>query len=458
MSSDSHRGSGSPNTGTSQIQILGGGPAGLGAAWFARQNALPFRLYEASNEVGGNCRTLRTGPFLYDTGAHRLHDKDPDVTALIRELLRQDLLPVGSPSAILHRDRFVDFPLHLSGLLRALSPRELIRITSGYLARNSGEASDQQNPSFQDQAIRAYGRQLAEMFLLNYSKKLWGMAPEHLSPQISGGRLKGLNFASFLRTTFTGNDRGRENIDGRFYYPRYGIGMIADALAEGIGMENIQRGTRITALPHDGNRITGIELNGAETIPAGTVVSTLPLTVVLRSLRPAPPDHILEIAGRLKFRNLLLLAFGIRRDALTNNASIYIPDASEPFTRLYESKNRSPFMAPEGMTSVVLELPCQQEDPLWNADPEELKQRGADFLRRKFAVDPAKEIEVFALHRIPFAYPVLETGFEETSRSMTEYLKRFSNLLLTGRSALFRYTHIHDLLKAGKETIRSITG
>lgn len=441
-----------------QLRILGSGPAGLGTAWYARQADLPFRLFEASGEPGGNCRTLRTEAFLYDTGAHRLHDKDPDVTALIQRLLGEDLLPVNAPSAILHGDSFVDFPLHLSGLLRSLSPGELLRIASGFLTRNTGTDSELNTGSFLEKAVRAYGRPLAEMFLLNYSEKLWGLAPEHLSPQISGGRLKGLNFGSFLRTTFLGDDKARENIDGRFYYPRYGIGMIPDALARGIGTENIQYGARITALEHDGRQITGIEMNGTELLPAGTVISTLPLTVLLRSLRPAPPSAILEKATQLKFRNLLLLMFGLRRDYLTGNASIYIPDTSVPFTRLYESKNRSPFMAPEGMTSVVLELPCQRDDVFWNADPDELRKLGEDFLRRAFGVDPGRETEAFALHRIPFAYPILETGFEETARSMMEYLERYDNLHLTGRSALFRYTHIHDLLKAGRETIRNIAG
>ena len=65
----------------SEVLILGGGPAGLSVGYYAQQLWLDFTLIEAGSDLGGNCRTLRLGDFLFDTGAHRVHDKDPDVTS-----------------------------------------------------------------------------------------------------------------------------------------------------------------------------------------------------------------------------------------------------------------------------------------------------------------------------------------------------------------------------------------
>ena len=45
------------------IQILGGGPAGLAAGFYAKKRGLDFVLFEAGSEVGGNCRTIRDGDF-----------------------------------------------------------------------------------------------------------------------------------------------------------------------------------------------------------------------------------------------------------------------------------------------------------------------------------------------------------------------------------------------------------
>ena len=63
-----------------QVHILGGGPAGLAAAYFAKSKGLNFKLIEGSSNLGGNCRTLKLGDCLFDTGAHRFHDKDADTT------------------------------------------------------------------------------------------------------------------------------------------------------------------------------------------------------------------------------------------------------------------------------------------------------------------------------------------------------------------------------------------
>ena len=82
------------------LTILGGGPAGLGVAYYAHRAGLPFVLFEGSSELGGMCRTLRCGEHLYDRGAHRLHDPDPEITRDLVELMGDELIRVEAASAI----------------------------------------------------------------------------------------------------------------------------------------------------------------------------------------------------------------------------------------------------------------------------------------------------------------------------------------------------------------------
>ena len=67
-----------------------------------------------------------------------------------------------------------------------------------------------------------------------------------------------------------------------------------------------------------------------------------------------------------------------------------------------------------------------------------------------------EEVIHYQSYKLPFAYPVLEVGFEEKVASLVAYFETFENLYLTGRSSLFRYLHLHDLFKAGKEVIEQI--
>jgi protoporphyrinogen oxidase len=435
---------------TEHIQILGGGPAGLAVAYHAAKSDLPFTLFEATDQVGGNCRTLRIGDFLFDTGAHRLHDRDDEVTAELRELLGDDLARVSAPSQIYTGGRYVDFPLYFGDIVKKLEPRELVRIA---LENIAGAMRRGEKPAtFEALAIATYGPTLAKRFLLNYSEKLWGKPCSQLSPRVAGNRLKGLNAATFIIRSLLGRDADGRHLDGSFYYPRHGIGEIAGKMAGVIGEERIRYGSRITAIRHDGDAIRSILLNDTEEIAAGRVVSSLPLTRMLAIMDPPPPPSIMKVAGELTYRHLLLAIFCLDREKVSDNASIYFPDAAEPYTRIYESKNRSRMMAPPGQTSIVVEIPCALGDEHWRMNEEEIRRMLIPHLRRSIGLRE-EEIVAFGTHRIPYAYPVLEVGFEERARQLIDYASRFRNLHLTGRSALFQYVHIHDLLALGRRMV-----
>ena len=50
------------------IKIIGGGPAGLAVAYYAKKRNLSFQVYESSNLVGGNCRTVSFDHIKYYLG------------------------------------------------------------------------------------------------------------------------------------------------------------------------------------------------------------------------------------------------------------------------------------------------------------------------------------------------------------------------------------------------------
>ena len=432
---------------TTGITILGGGPAGLAAAYYARKHGLECTVLEAGPHIGGNCRTLRHGEFLFDTGAHRLHDTDPEITAEIRALLGDDIVRVESPSQIYYNGTFIDFPLSPYDVFTSLDIRTLASIAAEQFARLFRRSSA---TNFRDIAIGSYGPTLAGLFLLNYSEKLWGCSADRLSPSVAGRRLKGLNLRTFIVEALYGKRRKTEHIDGVFYYPKYGIGMIFDRVAQAIGTDRIRTECRVTGIRHNGKEICSVTLNGDTTIDVGEVVSSLPLPLLLRMMSPAPPKELLDIAGTMKFRHMVLCVLMLRRDRFSDNASIYFPAPHLPFTRVYESKNRSPFMAPKGMTSLVVELPCFRDDAVWNMEQQVLCTAVAGALEREGLLN-AGDVAECTVVRIPFAYPVLETGFEEKAGRLLDYCAGFANLSVTGRSGQYRYLHIHDLFRSGKE-------
>jgi protoporphyrinogen oxidase len=298
--------------------------------------------------------------------------------------------------------------------------------------------------------VHTYGKTIADLFLLGYTEKLWGAPCDRLSPNVSGKRLKGLIFTTFLKEVFLGTKAKTEHLDGSFYYPRQGIGTIPKALMQFCGAEAIETKAKVTRVFHDGSVVTGIEINGSRRVPVRAAVSTLPLSLLIAALEPVAPAQIRELAAQLKFRDVLLVALFLDRPCISRNASIYFPSREFCFTRLYEPKNRSPELAPPDKTCVVLEIPTQQDHPFWSMDEKVLTRQVVDsFLKTGFIEQ--KEILGSRVHKLPFAYPILEAGFDGKVQTLTDYLRTFGNLKISGRCGKFLYTHLHDMMMFGRD-------
>jgi protoporphyrinogen oxidase len=431
--------------------VLGGGPAGLAVGYYAGKRGVAFTIFEASDHIGGNCITFSHGDFRFDSGAHRFHDKFPDVTAEMRGLLDGDFQKIDAPSSIFFRDRFIDFPLSPLNLMNKLGLQTFFKAGFQLMAaRVSGKDKDK---SFENFAVHTYGKSIAEFFLLGYSEKLWGLPSGRLSPQISGSRMKGLDLKVFLKEAFLGSKAKTEHLDGAFYYPSMGIGTISDKLGSFCGEKNIRKSSRITRIMHDRKKIHAVELNGLDVVDTDFVVSTLPLDNFLRMMYPMPGKDILRISRSLRYRSVLLAAFFLDRESVSDSASIYFPDTDIPFTRVHEPKNRSKKMSPPGKTSLIVETPCQIDDAVWKMPDAQLilmvrsKLINAGLMNKK-------EILGSAVRRMPYAYPVLEIGFEKNIGIISEFLKEFSNLRFSGRNGRFVYGHIHDMMSMGKGIVQ----
>ena len=111
-----------------KIDILGGGPAGLSVAYFARKKGYDICIHEGSSAIGGNCRTIKMGEYRFDTGAHRFHDKIPSITEEVKKLMGNDLKKINVPSKIYFDGRMIDFPLGFHSILKNLKLSEILKI------------------------------------------------------------------------------------------------------------------------------------------------------------------------------------------------------------------------------------------------------------------------------------------------------------------------------------------
>lgn len=434
-----------------KIDIFGGGPAGLFAGYFARKAKFPFTIYEASGSIGGNCTTFSHGEFRFDSGAHRFHDKDPEMTREMMQLMGEDMHEVFAPSYIFHNGKLIHFPITPAGMFSKLDPSTLFKAVY-HLCTDKFTIPEVTN--FKQYAYRKYGRTIADIFLTNYSQKLWGLPTEQLSIDIAGSRLKELNLKSVI-TELLYPKRKARHLEGAFYYPKQGYGRIAEVVGIHCEEKNIQLNSRITRIFHEKKQILGFEVNGVERIAASEVISTLPLSIFIDIMEPAAPKEVAGVVKSMKFRHLKLVCLFLNKESVNHAATIYFPGEQYLFTRVYEPRNRSRLMAPEGKTSLVVEVPYSLGDHIDKMPEEALVEHvRSRLVQAGFFKD--QEVLDATVKMLPFAYPILEKNFGQKLSYVNSFFAEFHNLHHSGRNGKFVYSWTHNMMQYGRDIINEI--
>ena len=435
------------------IDIVGGGPAGLSVGYFAKKEGLEVKIYEASGTVGGNCKTIIDGEFRYDSGAHRLHDKSEYVTNEIKLLLGDKLKRVTSPSKIYYKGTFFNFPISVSDLIYKLDLSLLIKIIyDNILLRLRKRPSPK---SFKQVAYQSYGKTISKMFLISYTEKLWGDDADNLDPTISGGRLKVLNLRSLMKDLFAIKKTDSDHLEGAFYYPELGFGEIFNALGAKIGPANIFLNKKVCNVYHDNIKILSFTDNSGENNLVNNLVYTAPIDELVKSLSPAPPKHILDKLQFIKYRELMICVIYLDLKKFSSNASIYFPDSKCPFTRIYEPKNRSTKMSPIEKTCIVVEVPMGARNVKISSSKEVVYNKVLDYLENKSLINK-ENIIGYKLVKIKSAYPIITLGSVLHIKEIRKYLARFSNLKMIGRNSSFEYLHTHNIMERSRSLINKM--
>ncbi len=429
------------------VVILGGGPAGCGAAYqLRRQGKARVTLVERNPWVGGNAGSFEAGNQFLDFGSHRLHSAcDPEILQDIQGMLGSDLAHRDRHGRIRLRGKWLHFPLKITDLMLRLDRVFAFGVTSNMISRTLSGKVDE-GETFASVLKASLGSTLCEHFYYPYARKLWGREPEELSGIQAHKRVSAGSFAKILKRLV------KPPGDGKFYYPRKGYGQISEAYAEEgrkLGADYLLgwAANKITR-PENISRGFRIELTNkaGETMPidADHIWSTIPVTILCRMMSPEPPAEVIRACGKITYRSMILVYLTLPVDRFTTTDAHYFPEAHIRMTRMSEPKNYFGIDAPEGMTTLCAELPCQQGDEVWNMSDEGL---GRLILEDMAAAGlPAHEpVRVFS-RRLHQAYPIYTMGYEHDLKTMDSWVESIPNLLVYGRQGLFAHDNTHHTL------------
>ncbi len=437
-----------------KITILGGGPAGIGSAYYCYKNKIQYNLFELDSEVGGNCKTFKNKVFSYDSGAHRFHDKDSQTTHDIKKIMGKKLMSIEVPSQIYLNKKFIDFPLSPWNLFKFLGFKnsiiELIKLIILKMKNFNKKINN-----FEEFAFNTYGEKLANLFLIGYSEKLWGLPCKQLSTEIAGKRLRGLNLSTLILELFQLKNTKTKHLDGKFYYPVDGIGSIFTEIKLQTNCNNYFLNHRITKIKHNNELIESIQSNKTKNHTVDYLVSSLSLDILAELMDPKVPKVVYNAIKSIKYRDIILVTFFLDKKNINKNGSMYFPSSNFHFTRIYEAKNRSKKMSPENQTSLSVEIPTYNQSNLWNSS----KSKIQDIIKNELLdleFFNEKEIIDIEVKKINKAYPILDINYKSKIKLIMDYFSQFKNLTINGRNGKFQYTHIHDHFRDARNIIENL--
>ena len=436
-----------------RVAILGAGPAGLGAAWrLSELNAGEIVLFEKSDRVGGLAGSFTVDGSTVDFGSHRLHaGAEPEVLGLIKELLGPSLLQRPRRGAIRLQGRWLNFPLQLTDLLLRFPPGLALRCLSDYSFRllSADSVSRQDYESF---VKGRFGNTFYDLFYRPFAVKVWGMPPDQLSADQARRRIVTQSLLAIVKRVVLTSLRTSPG-DGRFYYyPREGYGQISDALYRKLLGKGVQVRLRSTihALHRGGDAFV---IDFAEDGQAGrtavdSVISTIPLTLLVRLLHPPPDARVIDASRSIRYRSLILVYLVVARRRIGDRDAYYFPEEDVIFNRVSEQKNFSEEMVPPDRTVLCCDISCNRGDETWRSEDARLAERAVSDLV-KVGLLSASEVLTSFTRRIEFAYPIYDLTYREGLDTLVRYCASVPGLVTIGRQGLFLHNNTHHSLLMG---------
>ncbi len=445
-----------------RVGIVGGGPAGLTAAYYLSRHGVSVTVFEADPiNVGGISRTIEFKGFHIDIGGHRFFSKSKLIEDLWTEMLPNDFLVRDRSSKIYFDKKFFSYPLKPFEVLSKLGPLEAVKCIGSFLIASLFPIRDPK--TFKDWVTNHFGARLFRMFFESYTEKVWGRKTDQISADWAAQRIHGLSIWSIARSMLPDINPSRHKIVKSllttFRYPRKGPGMLWKECAAKIEVAggHVCMGQRIVEIRVDESAYLISLVAQDQTNPSDKrrfefdhVITSAPMAETVRQLQPHADDETLSAAATLRYRNFITVGVILKDRGRLPENWIYIHEPAVLVGRIQNFKSWSPEMVPDpALTCFGLEYFCDQDDSFWARKDDDLKALGIRELVELGLCEPLDVLDAVVI-RQPKAYPVYDNNYRATVETIRRGISlRTNRLQMVGRNGMHKYDNQDHAMMTG---------
>lgn len=435
------------------IVVLGGGLAGLSAAYHLQDSEQTVVL-EKEPLPGGLCRSVVSKGFTFDMTGHLLHLRRPEIVALVNDLIPADrFVRIDRRSYIYSHGTLTPYPFQVN--THGLPPEVISECLTGFVeALVAGTVTPLSDDavaglSFHEWVMRTFGKGIARHFMIPYNQKLWLTDLSEITSDWVSWSIPRPSLSDVVDGAL-GVSRKAFGYNPSFLYPREGgIRILPDALAGRV--RDLRCGTEVARIDAKSRVVI---LKTGERIAYDRLISTMPLPRLL-SIADGIPSHLAEEARALRHVAVINMNFGIDRPVCADKHWIYFPDPDVVFYRAGFPASFTQAAAPEGCSSIYMEIAVQPGAPWGPAEEEAAAARCWKSLLDAGIVRASDRILTRVALRIDPAYVIYD-------RRRQDLLPRIHAALATagihsiGRYGAWYYNSMEDSLAEGRALALSL--
>ena len=407
-------------------------------------------VLEAGPEYGGLCRSCTRDGFTFDTGgSHIIFSRDTEVLSFMRKMISGNEQENTRNTKIFYKGRYVKYPFENG--LSDLPAEDLFFCISEFVktlvAVEKGELPVPR--TFRDWIYYTFGKGIAECYMVPYNEKIWKYPTNDMSLHWVDGRIPRPPVDDVIKSAIGISTEGYTH-QSVFSYPLDGgIEALVKAIARPVE-PFIKTGFRIRSIRKEAGR--WLISDGAETIEADCIISTIPVQHLIAALEGVPKE-VQKACDALTYNSLVCVNIGVR-GAVPEYSWLYVPDPALGKTnRVSFPSQYSRNVAPAGCSAILAEITFQPGDPVARMSDEDLIAEVTGTLA-EMGIVTQDRVVFSSVVRQPFAYVVYDKRYQENIAVVRDYCRNLG-IPLVGRFSQFEYLNMDGCIRSVLDFVQS---